>query len=85
MAIKVTVSRVICIHGSPLINILLEEYIFLSLLPKINAFSMSQTSRDITGLLMEQVCYDMAMIMMIMLMIWNNSLVEQYNNDSVTR
>jgi len=46
---------------------------------------MSQTSRDITGLLMEQVCYDMAMIMMIMLMIWNNSLVEQYNNDSVTR
>jgi len=84
MAIKVTVSRVICIHGSPLINILLEEYIFLSLLPKINAFSMSQTSRDITGLLMEQVCYDMAM-MMIMLMIWNNSLVEQYNDDSVTR
>jgi len=57
----------------------------LSLLPKINAFSMSQTSRDITGLLMEQVCYDMAMIMMIMLTIWNNSLVEQYNNDSVTR
>lgn len=83
MAIKVTVSRVICIHGSPLINILLEEYIFLSLLPKINAFSMSQTSRDITGLLLEQVCYDMTMIMMIM-MIWNNSLVEQYD-DSVTR
>jgi len=85
MAIKVTVSRVICIHGSPLINILLEEYIFLSLLPKINAFSRSQTPRDITGLFMEQVCYDMAMITMIMLTIWNNSLVEQYDNDSVTR
>jgi hypothetical protein len=53
MAIKLTVSRVICIHGSPLINILLEEYISLSLIPKINAFSMSQTLRDITGLLLE--------------------------------